>query len=520
MYVPLNLVTDDTGGGRTAFAAHLVYYPGATTIPIQYVKLVWAVQAITDQCVTPDDFPKDLEEYREFIGDDEAEQEDYDAYYRTYCLDVAHRTADTPQVVQTYDDNWYLTGMSIREDHGLVVAAAYENPDAHAAYSSPEEDLWQLSLGLSGSFLSQRDCEKPTGAPPVTYDAGNAPSYDPAAAKCSKDGLRDLTVAKKDPLDATVAGNSTISERFDAATDQAFHYTSADNFGNPLDSLRVQTEKYAYQDKIVDVATRQTAPILQKLKDKYTTPAAPNPTFTPTILYVREEYFRSAGLDAGSFESRLLTVAVTGAEQLLTAMNWEAFRYNPDSDPITKAVIGWEGVPPSALWEKLEEQFAVYFEGLYHPTTEEERQANGGRVKIALSYYLAMTQGLVNMADPCPGFSCTVKPAGNSSVDLAKGIQAAGKGVANVLRVALEEMMAWTARGGVVVKELEMLTILDGGIGKGIGPLSVIGPGGFGKHIGVAAFGAGLAVAGGLACLAIMLASALKNGDTAKVIAR
>jgi hypothetical protein len=247
------------------------------------------------------------------------------------------------------------------------------------------------------------------------------------------------------------------------------------------------------------------------------TPAAPNRPHADDPLW-REEYFRSAGL------TPILRVQAADGrgnrgEQLLTAMNWEAFRYNPDSDPITKAVIGWEGVPPSALWEKLEEQFAVYFEGLYHPTTEEERQANGGRVKIALSYYLAMTQGLVNMADPCPGLNCKVKPAGNSSVDLAKGIQAAGKGVANVLRVALEEMMAWTARGGVVVKELEMLTILDGGIGKGIGPLSVIGPGGFGKHIGVAAFGAGLAVAGGLACLAIMLASALKNGDTAKVIA-
>ena len=453
MYVPLNLVTDDTGGGRTAFAAHLVYYPGATTIPIQYVNLVWAVQAITDQCDTSDpEFPQDLEAYQEIPGNEKAKQEDYDAYYKSYCLDPAHRTADTPQVVQTYDDNWYLTGMSIREDHGMVVAAAYENPDTYTGYAlpdehQPEEDLWQLSLALSGSFLSQRDCEKPTAGPPVTYDAGNAPSYDPAAGKCSEDGLRDLTVAKKDPLDAAVVGNATLSERFDAATDQDFHYTSVDSFGNPLDALRVQTERYAYQDKIVDVATRQTAPILKVLEEKYTTPAAPNPTFAPTILYAREEYFRSANLEAGSFESRLLTVQVTGVEQLLTAMNWETFRYNPGSDPRTGAVIGWEGTPLSELWGNLEEQFTVYFDELYHPATEEERQANGGRVKIALSYYLALTQGLVNMADPCPGFTCTIKPAGNSSIDMAKGIQAAGKGVANVLRVVLEEMMAWTTRG-------------------------------------------------------------------------
>ena len=287
MYVPLNLVTDDTGGGRTAFAAHMVYYPGSTTIPIQYVKLVWAVQAITDRCDTSDpDFPKDLDAYRKFTGNKKAEQEDYDAYYKTYCSDIAHRTADTPQVVQTYDDSWYLTGMSIREDHGLHVAAAYENPDTYQKpYAAPEEDLWQLSLGLSGSFLSQRDCEKPTGAPPVTYDAGNAPSYDPAKGICSTDNLRDVTVAKKDPLGTTVIGNATISERFDAATDQNFYYTPADSFGNPLDSLRVQTEAYEYLDKIADVATRQTTPILKQLKEKFTTAEAPNPSFTPTILY-------------------------------------------------------------------------------------------------------------------------------------------------------------------------------------------------------------------------------------------
>ena len=73
-----------------------------------------------------------------------------------------------------------------------------------------------------------------------------------------------------------------------------------------------------------------------------------------------------------------------------------------------------------------------------------------------------------------------------------------------------------------MVKELEILRILEvgeGGIVKGIGPLSVIGPGGFQKQIGVTAVLAGLVVAGGLACLAILLASALKNGDTVKVIA-
>ena len=279
MYVPLNLVTDDTGGGRTAFAAHMLYYPDATAVGVEYVRFVWAVQAITDRCNT-DTFWDDLEDYRKGKGDDELTQEDYDRDYRAHCADVGNRTDDAVQVVQTYDDSWYLTGISIREDHGMYVAAAYENPDTYGnpqeqTYPTPEEDLWNLSLGLSGSFLSQRDCEKPTAAPPVTYDAGNAGSYNPTNGTCSDDQLLDLTVAKKDPLDASVVGNSTISERFDAATDQDFHFShpglsdNVDSFGAPLDSLKVKTEKYDYQDKIVDVATKQTAPILAELKDKF-----------------------------------------------------------------------------------------------------------------------------------------------------------------------------------------------------------------------------------------------------------
>jgi hypothetical protein len=134
------------------------------------------VQALGDQC-DPADFPATLEEYQQSDpkGKDAGEDE-YNAAYRAHC--VSHRTPDEVQIVQTYDDNWYVTGVSVREDHGMWVAAAYENPKApaNATYPQPENDLWELSLGLGGSFLNQRDCEKPTAALPVTYDAGNAPA--------------------------------------------------------------------------------------------------------------------------------------------------------------------------------------------------------------------------------------------------------------------------------------------------------------------------------------------------------
>ena len=234
-------------------------------------------------------------------------------------------------------------------------------------------------------------------------------------------------------------------------------------------------------------------------------------------MFAREERFRSASLDAGSFDAaaKLLTVTMSGSEQLLTALNWATFQYNATVKAGTDAAIGWEAVSLADKWDELQESFAAYFDGLYRPTTEDEKLANAGRVKIALSYYLAMTQGLVNMADPCPGLVCEVQPYANSSNDIAKGLAAAGKGVANVIRVCIEEMQAWIERGG---KPIEQLSLLKD-IAKGAGPLSVLGPGGHGKLVGTFAIATGLVVAGGIACLAIMMASAAKNGDTMKVIA-
>ena len=129
MYVPLNVVSDDTGGGKVAFLAHMLYWPGAanTWSTPQLARIVWAIQALTDQC-DDSEFPKNLEEYQDSNKEyEDATQDEYSAAYRAHC--ARHRTADELRVVQTYDEDWYLTGLSVREDHGMWVAAAYENPD-------------------------------------------------------------------------------------------------------------------------------------------------------------------------------------------------------------------------------------------------------------------------------------------------------------------------------------------------------------------------------------------------------
>ena len=179
--------------------------------------------------------------------------------------------------MQTYDEDWYLSGLSVREDHGMWVAAAYENPEApaNAAYPQPEQDLWQLSLGLNASFLSQRDCEV----------IGDPDSFIPEKGLCTDDDLRDLTVADR--------GNSTIGERFDAGIAASFTYT--DRSGNPGQRPADRNLALRDQDKLTDVTTQLVPSVLKDLEGTY------GQGIKPTVLFAREEYYRSGGLEAGAW---------------------------------------------------------------------------------------------------------------------------------------------------------------------------------------------------------------------------
>ena len=246
-------------------------------------------------------------------------------------------------------------------------------------------------------------------------------------------------MAKRNTVGTAYVGNSTIGERWDADTESTYPWTSIDRWEIPAKALKVQTVHYRHQDQLAEVPTKLTAGILSSLGDTYGT------VITPTIMFAREEYFRNAGLEAATYNSgtKQLTVDLdptTYKEQLLTAMNWEPFRYNMQMDPVTGAVIGWEGVPGTTQWDIVERQFTNYFATNNPPTNEDERQANAGRTMLAQSFYMGLTQGYVTMADPCPKLSCATKPTPNASADLAKGITGVGKGVSAVIALLYEEV--------------------------------------------------------------------------------
>ena len=72
------------------------------------------IQAKTDYCTpVPDDFQPD-----DAPGD----------RYEAWCAGKTN-WVEAESVIHTYYDDWYLTGMSIREDHGLEAGIVFENPN-------------------------------------------------------------------------------------------------------------------------------------------------------------------------------------------------------------------------------------------------------------------------------------------------------------------------------------------------------------------------------------------------------
>ena len=110
-------------------------------------------------------------------------------------------------------------------------------------------------------------------------------------------------------------------------------------------------------------------------------------------------------------------------------------------DPVTRQVVGWESTPIATAMAELEEQLATYFAGKYGDDTQEKRDDNTGRTLIDESYYLALSQGMVMTADPCPNLKNCKVGVPNSAAELAKGVVAVGKGVNTVAQVLAEEFL-------------------------------------------------------------------------------
>lgn len=115
-YVPLSLVTDGQTGERVAFAGRMLYQGAPAWGNAHRVRLVWAVQM----------------------------KNDVDGF-------------DQPGLIHVYDSEpWLLTGMQVREDHGVAGALVAADPQAQGDAVARDDALLALTNGLNQSFMRAR----------------------------------------------------------------------------------------------------------------------------------------------------------------------------------------------------------------------------------------------------------------------------------------------------------------------------------------------------------------------------
>ena len=362
VYVPLNLVQDETGGDRVAFSARMLYWPTITTTTqtadwglTQKVRVVWLVHMLTDR-------------------------QDEDGEW----------VLDTPQVVRAYPEEWYLTGLAVREDHGLDVGITYEDPvnDDDLQYDDP---LWALAEGLEASFVAGRDEDD--------------------------DGERDITVAEIDAR-FSITSSATITERFGIST---------------TIELETETYSYAHEDFIAYIVMTETKKILSDTFTSYVDQGAD----AVTLLFSQESRARVANLDGEDD-----TVTIAGHQLTLKLdqdaipvqtnayINWAPFRYEEDE---------WQSYPIAEYIDKLE----VRLEEVFDEYKDEPNYDDilRGQLTVAKSYYLALYRGVSGLVQ---WGADLMGPAGSvqTDADLAARLEA----------VALEGGGWIAAQGGRLAK--------------------------------------------------------------------
>jgi hypothetical protein len=333
-YVPLNLITDERSGARVAFNARMRYLPAGNWPAPHEVRLVWAVQALVDVPCDP-------------AAADAAQQGcAADGYIH-----------NVPQVIQTYYDDWQLTGLSVSENHGTQTALIYEDP---AADPNKKDDaaLAALSIGLDNVFLGGRDADN--------------------------DNARDITI-------------NEIARRFDSTANGAVPADARWGLDGNLNILRVLTRTYSSFDQAsIFTAMTETTQLLTSAFDASWN--ADN-TLKPTVMFAYENQSRALGLDnslaSGGYVAQsgtAITVDMQPASQPRASLNTQAgLKW---SHFCREAGGAWQQCDGVTYWNELDTRYANA-PGL--PGDPVDADVTAGRLFIAKAYDISLSQGVNSM---------------------------------------------------------------------------------------------------------------------------
>ncbi len=327
LYVPLNLVSDDPAklngnsglpaaeaprGGRVAFSAIIPYVAAGSWSLAHQARMVWTVQMKTDkECPTSSN-----------------------------CSDYY----DVPTVIHTYNDEWRLTGVDVREENGVSLGLVYEDP---AVDNDLNEDIHLATLAeaLGYNFLVGR--------------------------------------ATNDQLDVTVP---EIARRLNHTTNAG---VSEDERWGTENVLSVETYSYSSLNQMVRDSVDRAKTILNS---KFTPIQAANPDLAPLLLQVGENSYRVLNTDLESkndavkwdASGRKLTMSfnVGNAAPLKTtaSVRWQPYQYD-------SASASWKNYEMSAFWKLLERRY-----------TPDLAASNGelhvGDLRLTQLIYLVLNNGL------------------------------------------------------------------------------------------------------------------------------
>ncbi|MCE7985168.1 MAG: hypothetical protein DYG89_28680 [Caldilinea sp. CFX5] len=329
LYAPLRLMSDEKSGARVAFSARIPQWAVGPWEQPYEVRLVWVVQALTDFC---------------------------DRVVDGLCQH--YNVQNQPQVIQSYDDEWLLTGLSVREEHGSNMAVIYEDP---AVAADPKDDatLFLLAHGLDNSFLAGRDQDH--------------------------NGQRDLNVAE-------------IARRFDRATNSA---VSEDERWAIPNTLRVEAKSYDTLDRaLMTTAMTETKRILDA---NFAAGWAQDNTRKPVLMFAHEDRYRSQGLDGlnGNTANNgyvhqhngLLIVDLdpTGFTPTPLAVNtglkWTMYCSTPNST--SSSAPSWNACDATTMWNEVAARYADKA-----ALTGDDAETILGRMGLIRFYFLALAQGV------------------------------------------------------------------------------------------------------------------------------
>ena len=298
VYMPLSIINDEQTGQRVAFSGRMRYLPSGAWPTPHDVRLAWVVQVLTD-------IPCD----------------------RTKAQDVAAGCAsdnyihNVGQVVQSYYDDFTLTGLTVTEDHGAKTALIYEDP-AVDPDRKDDASLTALSLGLDQSFLSARDADS--------------------------NGVRDVDV-------------NEIARRFERTTNSGVSSDQRWGLDGANNNLRVERHDYlTFDQAAIFTAMTDTVGILNR---QFTPAWSSDNSLKPTIAYAYEQQTRSLGLDAIKTSGNYVTLNATGvtvdmqpagqtqvARNTLVGLKWSHYCRASSS-------AAWSACAADDYWLELENRY-------------------------------------------------------------------------------------------------------------------------------------------------------------------